>query len=246
MTPPEAPVAAAAGASLRAILHGRVPRLLLFARISLISGGLFLLMKIGVWAAAPNSFLLACVLFTAGTLALKALILLAHRQLIRLGMASRIAGETRLVRRAGLILIVLSVVFVITSIPVLLSDRVPEETNMWVGITIAAVGFTELTIGIIGAVAGRHDRDAAAFAVRRVNLAGALVFVVLAQAALLSALSPGDDAANGIAAAAMGSLSALLGWGMIHRSAKGLIGPGRTVERSTARTSRRRWRESPR
>ena len=200
--------------------HRRIPRLLLLARFSLVPTLVFLIAKVALWFASPNWFLLAYILFSSGIVLTKAWILLRNRQHARLSFRARRVADRALYRRTGVILLALAIGVVLTSVPVLLGDTVPPSSDFWIGIAIAAVAFTEITLSLIGFVTGRRDGHLIASALRRVNLASELMLLALAQAALLSALAPGYDAVNGLAVVLLGTVCALLGAGMLYRTPK--------------------------
>ncbi|MFD4420969.1 hypothetical protein ACFWN7_05645 [Agromyces sp. NPDC058484] len=112
----------------------------------------------------------------------------------------------------------LSVLYLLTLTPALLGTDTFLGQDLWAGITIAAVAFSELILSLVATIAGRHDTEPLASAVRRMNLASALVLISLAQAALVSARQPESVLTSTLAAAGFGVAAAVVGAEMLWRT----------------------------
>lgn len=128
----------------------------------------------------------------------------------------------------------MSVVFVGCSVPMLAGRAHPVYHDKWVAIVIAAATFAELGIGVWGAVTARKDGEPLVEATKLVNVAAAVVLLVLTQSALLSfAGSAGDAAAStGASRVFLGGLAAVIGLAMALR--RWPVVPGASVPASAS------------
>jgi hypothetical protein len=176
--------------------------------------------KVVLFCAAPSLFLAATVVFTLGVAATKIWAVRRHRLSFAHdaphGDRTRFRQEGH--RMIGLVLALLSVVFVGCCVPMLVGRAHAAHYDKWVAITIAAVTFAELGISIWGAVTARKDGEPLVEATKLVNVAAAVVLLVLTQSALLSFAGDINDAAAftgasgvflGLVAAAIGVVMAL-------------------------------------
>lgn len=91
----------------------------------------------------------------------------------------------------GIIVIVSSLIYVAYSIYRLIFGMNPNY-HMYVGIGIAAVTFTDLTLAIIGIVKARKRQDMQSEVLKFIKLSTALISLSLTQTALLSFTIEGD------------------------------------------------------
>jgi hypothetical protein len=113
----------------------------------------------------------------------------------------------------------MSVVFVGCSVPMLVGRAHPVHYDQWVAIVIAAATFAELGIGVWGAVTARKDGEPLVEATKLVNVAAAVVLLVLTQSALLSFAGSAEDAAasTGASGVFLGGVAAVIGLAMALR-----------------------------
>lgn len=207
--------------TLRTALSSRLARLFFFAGISVALGIVMLIAKVVLLLAAPDWFLLANIVFALGAIATK-ISLLRRRASIRAGAVADAEQAERLAyRHTGAIIILLSLVYLLTLTPALLGASTVQTQELWTGIAIAAVAFTELTLSLIAAVAGRRDRNPIASAIRRMNLATAIVLIALAQSALIATAGPSGSQTSATQAVSYGIAAAAVGIGMQLRIRRG-------------------------
>ncbi|MHC9043220.1 hypothetical protein ACYX8G_01470 [Microbacterium saperdae] len=179
-----------AAAAIRTTLFARLPRLFFFTVVSIALGIVMLVAKLGLFLAAPDWFLLANIVFATGAVGTK-LFLLRRRAAIRtMSFPDASRAERRAYLQTGATIVLLSVLYLLTLTPALLGTSTFLGQELWAGIAIAAVAFTELVLSLIAAVAGRRDLEPIASAIRRMNLATAFVLIALAQSALIAAVAP--------------------------------------------------------
>ena len=201
----------------RRALRDRVPRLLLLAHFSLVPSTAVLLAKTVLLLVAPSWFLLANVVFATGVLSAKTVVL-RHWRRGRTRTPGRPAhAACRLYARTGAAVLVLGALYVVLCLPTVFGERMSGAHDLWAGIAIAAVAFTELVLCIVGLITGRFDADPLASSIRRLNLCSALALLVLAQSALLSAIAPQSQTLNGFTGITVGALVMMLGAGPLHR-----------------------------
>lgn len=120
---------------------------------------------------------------------------------------------------AGGILMVCSAVYMIFSIRLFIGYTTMKY-SMVAGIAIAAITFTEIGVAVRGIAVTRFDRRPVIEAIKLVNLACALISLVLTQTALLSFAYEGDASFyNGISGMIFGAVAALIGLYMVARGA---------------------------
>lgn len=202
-----------AGAAFR---H-RVPRLFLLAHVSLLTSTVVLIAKAVVLVVAPSWFLLANVAFATGVLVTKIVVLSHWRRGRTRAPTERAHVARQLYAWTGIAALALGSLYIVMCLPTVFGERMSGTHDLWAGIIIAAVAFTELVLCIIGLVTGRRDADPLASSIRRLNLCSALVLIVLAQSALLSAITPEAQTLNGFTGIAFGALVVMLGAGPLHR-----------------------------
>ncbi|MDP3951680.1 hypothetical protein [Microbacterium sp.] len=207
--------------ALRAFRY-RVPRLFLLAHLSLLTSTAVLIAKGVLLVVAPSWFLLANVTFGAGVIATKVMVLLYGRRTRRRTSADSARVARQLYARTGIAVLTLGTMYILMCLPTIFGERMSGTHALWAGIVIAAVAFTELILCIIGLITGRHDADPLASSIRRLNLCSALVLIVLAQSALLSAITPESQTLNGFTGIAFGALVVMLGAGPLYRHREAL------------------------
>lgn len=113
----------------------------------------------------------------------------------------------------------MSVVFVGCSVPMLVGRANPVHYDQWAAIVIASATFAELGIGVWGAVTARKDGEPLVEATKLVNVAAAVVLLVLTQSALLSFAGSTEAAAasTGASGVFLGGVSAVIGLAMALR-----------------------------
>lgn len=212
------------GALRRAVatLPHRVPRLLLLAHFSLVSGSVVLIAKSVLFFIAPSWFLLANIVFAAGAIATKLFVLVRWRAARNLPEEERSRSARRLYARTGAAIVALAIVYIAACLPSVFGERLSGTHDLWAGVTIAAIAFTELALCLVGLITGRNDADPVASSIRRLNLCAALVLIVLAQSALLSAITPESQSLNGFTGMGFGALVLALGLGPLHRHSEAL------------------------
>ncbi len=202
---------------VRVAFRRRVPRLFMLAHFSLLPNAAVLIAKTALLGIAPSWFLLANVVFASGILATKVTVLVRWRSRRTWTAHDRSRAVRGLYARTGANLAALGCLYIALCLPTVFGERMSGPHDLWAGIAIAAVAFTELIVCIIGLVTGRRDADPAASSLRRLNLCSALVLIVLAQSALLSAITPASQTLNGFTGITVGALVILLGAGPFHR-----------------------------
>lgn len=177
----------------------------LFAKMSYINNGIFGIFKI-VLALLSKSFLIFIYAF------------------YNIGMA--VAKKTSISDRfkknkyhnyylVGLIIIVSSVIYVVYSIYVFFHGS-NASYHEYVGIGIAALTFTDITLAIIGVIKAKKQKNIRNEAIKFINLASAFISLSLTQTALLSfTTSENMSKYNAIGGIIFGSVSILIGTYMV-------------------------------
>lgn len=128
--------------------------------------------------------------------------------------------ERRMYRTTGAVILGLSIVYMVSCATMLFGDAHIERYDTIVGITIAALAFTELGLAIHGAITTRNNTNLIVGAIKLSNLASALVLIVLTQSALTS-FSDGEGAslshATGLGGILFGGLAGAIGVYMLVR-----------------------------
>lgn len=126
--------------------------------------------------------------------------------------------QYRYYRRAGIILIIASLLYIIYSG---WSYFHPKYTayHMYVALAIATFTFVEIGWNIQGVVANRKNKTPLLHAIKTINLAASLISLVLTQSAILSFSQGGyhDPSVNALLGGVMGTCAALLGVFMLWR-----------------------------
>lgn len=194
----------------------RSERSVRFARLSVPATAAMALWKGGLMILSPSVFLLANVLFSFGVVAAKLVAVRAHG---RLGEGTaRVQSGMRAYLRVGQIVLGLSLAYVAMCAVVALGGARTDRYDGNIAISIATVAFIELGFAIHGIVVARRDRDLVVEAIKLVNLAGALVLLVLTQAALLSVSGTADPSrVCGLTGVLLGSIAVGTGVRMLRR-----------------------------
>lgn len=205
-------------------------------------------------------FLAANMAFTLGLAAVKIFVVLTDRRANRRGTSS---GDdiARTYRLTGLIVLVLSVAYVLSCLPLVYGTNSSGHYDRIVAIAIGVIAAIELAVSAHGVFASRKHNDLLMEAVKLSNLAASLILLVLAQTALLSLTTgtsvdpitqePTMDPSryNGLSGLVLGSLAALIGVYMLTRSRAYLMRDRSARRRSTVprwwRPSAARWRPGP-
>ena len=124
-------------------------------------------------------------------------------------------------RRSGMILIAASLLYICYSV---WSFFHPKEVSyhMYVALAIATFTFAEIGVNLYGMIANRKNRTPLLHAIKTINLAAALISLVLTQSAILS-FAGGEDhdpAVNALMGILSGTCAALLGVFMLWRIGK--------------------------
>lgn len=165
-----------------------------------------------------SAFMTANVLFTFGLALIKAFVIVADRRAVKRGMATAIP---RAYRTTGLIVLVLSIAYIVSCLPLALGTNTSEHYDEKVAIAIATIAFTELGFSVHGLFSSRKNEDVLMEAIKLSNLASSLILLVLTQTALLSMSSSttGDPSRyNGVCGVVLGTVAAFIGAHMMIRS----------------------------
>ncbi|WP_182066519.1 hypothetical protein [Curtobacterium sp. ME12] len=177
--------------------------------------------KLILFCAAPSLLIAATVLFNLGVAAVKFFAVHRHRRSVALfdDEQERARFRQRGYRWIGLSVLLLGLLFVGASMPLLTGRAHVTLFGKWPAIIIATATFSELGISIWGAVTARRDREPLVEATKLVNVAAAVVLLVLTQAALLSLGGSTDAAAtfNGASGVFLGGVAAAIGALMVLR-----------------------------
>lgn len=124
-------------------------------------------------------------------------------------------------RRSGMILIAASLLYICYSV---WSFFHPKEVSyhMYVALAIATFTFAEIGVNLYGMIANRKNRTPLLHAIKTINLAAALISLVLTQSAILS-FAGGEDhdpVVNALMGMFSGTCAALLGVFMLWRIGK--------------------------
>lgn len=126
-------------------------------------------------------------------------------------------------QKSAIILIGTSALYGVYSVRLLLQAEA-SFYHPYLAIGIAAFTFAEIGLNLRGMLAERKNRQPLFHALKTIQLASALIGLVLTQTALLSfaCQDPGYDLsrANGIMGILMGGIAALLGLWLLRRSRK--------------------------
>jgi hypothetical protein len=203
--------------AIRTTLFSRLPRLFFFAGVSVGLGIVMLVAKLALFVATPDWFLLANIVFASGAVGTKIYLLRRRATIRRMSIADAKRAERRAYVQTGWAIIVLSALYLLTLAPALLGASTFHGQELWSGIAIAVVAFTELILSLIAAVSGRRDLEPIASAIRRMNLATAIVLIALAQSALIAAVGPSGAQTSAPTALGFGTAAAVVGAGMLVR-----------------------------
>lgn len=165
---------------------------------------------------SPDWFLLANIVFATGVIAAK-VYLLRRRVLLRT-LQPDVAKRAEVVayRRTGVLIVALSAAYLLTLLPAMLGTHTFLGHDRVAAITLTVVAFTELTLSFVAANAGRKDTEPIASAIRRMNIAMAVIMMALAQSALVTAFGDDGSPTGTSAAVAFGLIAAAIGGGMLR------------------------------
>ncbi len=170
---------------------------------------------------APSAFLLINVIYALGVAGAKAVAFVSYRASRRQSDDPHDVAlqQLRAYRSIAVIIVVLSILYVVSCLPLLFGGEKSERYDPVVAVIIATVTFVELVMSIAGAVVARRNKTLMVEAVRLTSLAGSLVLLVLTQTALMSFAYEGDASRyNGFSGVLFGSCAALMGVYMLIRS----------------------------
>ncbi|OII27286.1 hypothetical protein [Frigoribacterium sp. MCBA15_019] len=213
-----------------ALLRDQSRRAVLFTMASVPAAAVLAVGKGVLFVLAPSTSLLGTVVFAIGVVALKVEIIRCH-VVVRRTVIQAAADEAadvdparmheRTYRVTGVVLVTLSVVFIVSFMPLVTGSAEQTRYEKWPAIILAAVTFAEIGLAVHGVVSARRNRDPLAEAVKLTNLAAGFVLLTLAQSALMS-LDPVTDPgpAGPLSGIAFGSLAAMVGVWMLVRSRK--------------------------
>jgi len=211
-----------------ALFRDQSRRAVLFTMASVPAAAVLAAGKGVLFVLAPSTSLLGTVVFAIGVVALKVKIIRCHIVTRRTVIEAAADGQDdvdpalmheRTYRVTGIVLVVLSLVFTASFLPLVTGSTEQTKYDKWPAIILAAVTFAEIGLAIHGVVSARRNRDPLAEAVKLMNLAAGFVLLTLAQSALIS-LEPATDPgpAGRLSGIAFGSLAAMVGVGMLVRS----------------------------
>ena len=189
------------------VTDGRA-RMVLFTQLSLPVSALT-----GVWK------LVLAVPYQSLLLAITGIYAIALSVIRSIALRTYLRDEARNRRTIGVSVIVLSLAFAITCIPMVVgTESWSKRYSEVVGIAIATITFTEIGLAVNGAVRNRHHPAPMVAALQLSNLAGALIALPVTQAAILSFTDPGDPSqAAGITGIICGVAAAGLGLLILRR-----------------------------
>jgi hypothetical protein len=185
--------------------------------------------KISLLVITPSLFLLANAAFNVGCAAAKVLAVRCSRS--RMLQISNIACgfvEEQKIRvdemewktywRLGMLITSLSLVYTLSCVPMFFDSGADEPYDEILAITIATVTFTEIGLNIRGMVVARNDKRVLLEGIKWLNLASALLLVVLTQTAIMSFSNKGDNlTTNALSGVVFGSLATGIGVYMLMR-----------------------------
>lgn len=211
-----------------ALFRDKSRRAVLFTMVSVPAAAVLAAGKGVLFVLAPSTSLLGTVVFAIGVVALKVEIIRCHvvaRRAVLQAAANGTANvdpaqmHERTYRVTGVALVILSLMFVVSFLPLVTGSAEQTRYEKWPAIILAAVTFAEIGLALHGVVSARRNRDPLAEAVKMTNLAAGFVLLTLAQSALIS-LEPATDPgpAGPLSGIAFGSLAALVGIRMLARS----------------------------
>ncbi|GAA0963884.1 hypothetical protein [Frigoribacterium faeni] len=223
-----------------ALFRDQSRRAVLFTMLSVPAATALAVGKGALFVLAPSASLLGTVLFAVGVIALKVEIIRCHVVSRRAELRAAADGPTgpatsavlheRTYRLTGIVLVALSLMFVVSFLPLVTGSAEQTRYDRWPAIILATVTFAEIGLAVHGVVSARRNRDPLAEAVKLTNLAAGFVLLTLAQSALIS-LEPVTDPgpAGPLSGVAFGSLPAAVGVSMLVRS--------RSRSRASSRTA---------
>lgn len=128
-------------------------------------------------------------------------------------------GELWYYRRIGLLILVSSILYIIYTLRLFITDENISYDNIS-AISIASVTFLEIGISIYGIISARRKRSILMKALKLLNLSSSFIGLVLTQTAILSFTSSQDHTvANAISGLMFGSITMLIGvWMMVQKN----------------------------
>lgn len=206
---------------LRAVTSDANERKMYVAGLSIPGTVLMAAWKTALVIVAPSAFLLVNVIYALGVASAKGVAFVAHRTSRRRSHDPRDVAlhQLRAYRSIAVIIVVLSVLYVVSCLPLLLGGEKSERYDPVIAVIIATITFVELIMSIAGAAVARRNKTLLVEAVRLTSLAGSLVLLVLTQTALMSFAYDGDASRyNGFSGVLFGSCAGLMGVYMLIRS----------------------------
>lgn len=133
-------------------------------------------------------------------------------------LSSEDKQQTEFFMIAGGILFITSIVYIIYTVRMFVGEK-SMNYSMNIALAIACVTFTEIVVAIRGIVKTRKNKKPIMEAIKLVNLASALISLVLTQTAIMSFSHEGDASFyNGLSGLIFGSIAALIGIYMVIRA----------------------------
>jgi hypothetical protein len=156
------------------------------------------------------------VVFSLGLVALRVLAVTTHRRTSS-ALADEAFRHRRVYRSTGLSLVVLAGIYIVGCLTLLARGTDTGGFDQYTSITIATLTFTELALALYGLVAARRSADLLVEVVKLGNLAGAVILLVLTQAALISYSQPEASTHTHYVGTLCGVIVALIGGYMLIR-----------------------------
>ena len=126
--------------------------------------------------------------------------------------------EWKTYKHLGVIVTVFAFVYTLSCTPMFFSSEHQEPYDQILAITIATITFTEIGLNVRGMVVARSGNRILLEGIKWLNLASALLLVVLTQTALMSFANKEDNpAANALSGVVFGSLATGIGVYMLIR-----------------------------
>lgn len=217
---------------MRELLRDKVRRAIAFTVMSIPANLLFAAWKVVLAVQECSVFILAAAAFNIGLAVIKFVLVRAHIRVLAVPAHRGITIDPGLAalraqreyRFTGLLIILLSIGFVVGSLPLTFAVERFGTLSTWSSIQIAALSFVEFGLAVHGMVSARRNRTPLVEAVKWANLAGSLVLLALAQTALMTSehSSPNERYFGG-SGVVFGLAAAACGFGMVVRVARGRL-----------------------
>ncbi|WP_394552015.1 hypothetical protein ACDF64_14225 [Agromyces sp. MMS24-JH15] len=178
--------------------------------------------RVAVYIFSPSLFVLGFVQFSVG-IGVGKFLAVAHHRTRRLRPsvepADRVDGEVTRYRWIGVVLVVVSVLFLLSVIPMLYGAEHVDPYNPLVAVLIATFTTVEFIVALRASIAARRIGSLMSHAIRQLNLANSLILVVLTQSAIMSFAYDGDASfSNGLSGLFFGSICVGIGVLMLVRA----------------------------